>query len=326
MSALAQQSFNVKAAAPRADLISCCPLLGFLCQNFDVLWPIVCKLGLSIGASKLTIPSAPNQRALTPRLPLKKRPATVTQTSPAEVSINVKISTIVLNWNRSVLLEQTLRSYLATVSGPWHLTVVDNASTDHSLQVIQRYRQQLSDIEVISLNENLGGEALNLALPTIQQGLVHFCENDEAFLPGWSDYARQCFAAFPNLGQLSLHGVTPTDDEAWIPKPGGLRFAQGIIIYEATENVGTSSIIPVHVFDKHGVRVHNLAPNAALAGCAFRSTSPPGCGLASCAAVSVSSHAATLAGITALPFSHPSTVSSLTRRTRASAAVDQCRD
>ena len=44
----------------------------------------------------------------------------------------MRISTIVLNWNRQALLEQTLRSYAATVVGPCELMVIDNASSDGS--------------------------------------------------------------------------------------------------------------------------------------------------------------------------------------------------
>lgn len=40
----------------------------------------------------------------------------------------MRISTIVLNWNRQALLEQTLRSYAATVVEPFEVIVIDNAA------------------------------------------------------------------------------------------------------------------------------------------------------------------------------------------------------
>jgi glycosyltransferase involved in cell wall biosynthesis len=42
------------------------------------------------------------------------------------------VSTIVLNWNRAVLLQQMLRSYADTVSGPAEIIVIDNGSSDDS--------------------------------------------------------------------------------------------------------------------------------------------------------------------------------------------------
>jgi hypothetical protein len=38
-------------------------------------------------------------------------------------------------------------------------------------------------------------------------------------LPGWSEKIARAFAAFPELGQLSVFGPVPTDDEAWDDRP-----------------------------------------------------------------------------------------------------------
>ncbi len=163
-----------------------------------------------------------------------------------------RISTIVLNWNRAALLERTLASWFATVSGPAELVIVDNASADDSRNVISRH-----SAKAIFLDENLGGEALNRALEHIGGDLVHISENDQEFRPGWMEHARTAFEVFSALGQLSLHSPVPTDDEAWVVKPSRLRFAKGKILYEAEGNIGTSSILPVKLF-QNGLRVHNL--------------------------------------------------------------------
>ncbi len=171
------------------------------------------------------------------------------------------LSTIVLNWNRETLLEKTLRSYLATVTGAAELIIVDNANTDGARAIIARTPCKAA----LLLDANLGGEAVNVALEHASGELIHITENDQLFLPGWAEHVRDCFDAFAALGQLSLHGLTPTDDEVWEVKPGNLRFACGKIVYEAHGNVGTSSILPASVFRAHGIRVHNL-PAPAVAG------------------------------------------------------------
>ena len=174
----------------------------------------------------------------------------------------MRISTIVLNWNRQALLEQTLRSYAATVVGPFELMVIDNASSDGSREVIERCRAELQGLEAIFLDENLGGEAINLALERLTGDLIHISENDQVFLDGWSQHVRDCFTVFAGLGQLSLHGAVPTDDEAWVVKPAHLRFSKGKIVYEAEGNVGTCSVIPAHVF-RAGVRLYNIPQDGA---------------------------------------------------------------
>jgi hypothetical protein len=174
----------------------------------------------------------------------------------------MRISTIVLNWNRQALLEQTLRSYAATVGHPFELIVIDNASSDESRDVIERCRAEIPSLRTIFLEENLGGEAINLALDQVTGDLLHITQNDQVFLDGWSQHVRDCFTAFTGLGQLSLHGVVPTDDEAWEVKPAYLRFSKGKIVYEAEGNVGTSSVILAHVFHERGVRLHNISQDS----------------------------------------------------------------
>jgi len=159
------------------------------------------------------------------------------------------------------LLQQTLQSYLATVAGPFELTVIDNASTDGSREVIERFRNEFKSLHAIILNQNLGGEAINAALEHVNGDLIHISENDQVFLDGWSEHVRESFTAFTGLGQLSLHGVVPTDDEVWELKTGHLRFSKGKIVYEAHDNVGTSSLILAPVFRAAGVRLHNIASN-----------------------------------------------------------------
>jgi predicted O-methyltransferase YrrM len=186
--------------------------------------------------------------------------------NPALVAMarkGMRISTIVLNWNRQALLEQTLRSYAATVAEPFELIVVDNASSDGSREVIEHCRAEIGNLQTIFSDENLGGEAINLALEQVTGDLVHITENDQVFIDGWSQHVRDCFAAFTGLGQLSLHGAVPTDDEAWELKPSHLRFSKGKVVYEAHGNVETASVIPARVFCPGGVRVHNIPQNGA---------------------------------------------------------------
>jgi hypothetical protein len=173
----------------------------------------------------------------------------------------MRITSIVLNWNRAALLQQTLESYLATIDGPFELIVIDNASRDHSREVIESCRCKFRSLKTIFLKENLGGEAINLALGRANGDLIHIAENDQLFLDGWSQHVRDSFSAFAGLGQLSLNGVVPADDEVLELEPGQLRFSKGKTIYKTHSNIGTSCLIPARVFRSAGVRLHNLAGN-----------------------------------------------------------------
>ena len=167
------------------------------------------------------------------------------------------ISTIILNWNRVECLKTTVESYLETITGPYELIVVDNASTDGSVAYLREIEAS-GEARVVFLDENIGGFAYNKVFDLAHGELFHLSENDQLFLPGWSEHVRESFEIFDDLGQLSLFADVPTDDEAWGPKPSKLRFRKGKILYEAHQNLTTSCIMRAELVLKHGIRVTNL--------------------------------------------------------------------
>ena len=160
------------------------------------------------------------------------------------------ISTILLNWNRCDLLERTLSSYFSTVTLPYELFIIDNASTDSSREIIKQYSLKHPNVKPVFLPQNIGGEAFNIGIEYSQGKYIHLSENDLEYLPGWCEYICETFEAFPNLGQLSLFSPVPSDDEVWENKPSVLRHSKGKIIYEALGNVGSSSVLPRSLVDQ----------------------------------------------------------------------------
>src|SRR5579872_6270840 len=115
------------------------------------------------------------------------------------------ISTLILNWNRADLLQMTVESYLETTSNDVELFIIDNASTDDSRNYLTRIeKERAAVVKVFYLEENLGGEAYNVAIPSAVGDLIHLSENDQLFLPGWVDHVKRAFEIFSDLGQLSL--------------------------------------------------------------------------------------------------------------------------
>ena len=114
------------------------------------------------------------------------------------------ISTVVVSYKRPELLRVTLESYLATVSVPYALVVVDNGSCPEALEVAREL-----GVEVIELGENhfpgystnVGWDHLSTNLAT---DLLHRSDNDVEYLEGWCEEVIRNFEAGPNLGQLGL--------------------------------------------------------------------------------------------------------------------------
>jgi hypothetical protein len=151
-----------------------------------------------------------------------------------------------------------LRSYADTVRGPAEIIVIDNASSDNSRIVVDAARTFLPTIQAVFLNENIGGEAVNICFDRVAGDLIHITENDQVFLEGWADHAREAFSFFPDLGQLSFFAPLPTDEHAWEVQPCHLRFSQGKILYEAHDNLTTSSVIRSNIIRDCNLRVHNI--------------------------------------------------------------------
>lgn len=178
----------------------------------------------------------------------------------AAAHVDPLLSSIVLNWNRADLLKRTLESIAATVTVPHELFVIDNGSTDGSRELIAKFCERRPNTQAILLDENRGGEAINLALQAARGQFIHLSENDIEYLPGWCETIIGLFESFSKLGQLSLFGPTPTDEEVWINQQGVLRHSKGRILYEAAFNIGTTSVFRRELVD-HGLRVYNLATN-----------------------------------------------------------------
>jgi hypothetical protein len=89
----------------------------------------------------------------------------------------------------------------------FQLIVVDIASSDGSREVL--WESTLCRTHF--LDQNLGGEAINLALERMAGDLIHISENDQIYLSGWAQHVLECFTLFGGLGQLSLHSVIVGD-------------------------------------------------------------------------------------------------------------------
>lgn len=119
----------------------------------------------------------------------------------------MKIGTVLISYERPALLAETVRTYLATVTGPYRLVVVDNDSGDET-----RGWLRASGLDVIYLRKNVyPGPAANVGFGYLSDDadLLHRSDNDIRYLPGWAETLRETFRKHPGWGQVSLR----TDEE-----------------------------------------------------------------------------------------------------------------
>ena len=145
----------------------------------------------------------------------------------------MNLHTVMITYNRLDLTRQAIASYLATVTGPATLAVVDNNSTDGT-------REWLTDLYEDAVIDNLHlldrnmypGYACNYGWSHAPQGtvLLHRADNDFVFLPDWETHVRLMFSANEQLGQLGLR----TGEEE----------------LHNTHNVGGNCVIRKQLFDE----------------------------------------------------------------------------
>lgn len=118
-----------------------------------------------------------------------------------------RVVAVVVSFNRRVLLESTLRGILGGNVVPERVIVVDNASTDDSIEFIERFRaahraaQAPGHIELIRLGRNVGGAGgftvgIDQAANVHGADLVWVMDDDteplpetlEAAVAAWRDY------------------------------------------------------------------------------------------------------------------------------------------
>jgi GT2 family glycosyltransferase len=80
---------------------------------------------------------------------------------PSGFSQTAKVSVIIVNWNGEQFLERCLSALMAQTIQPHEIILLDNASTDRSLEIVRRYPQ----VQLIALEQNTGfARGNNLAI------------------------------------------------------------------------------------------------------------------------------------------------------------------
>lgn len=116
----------------------------------------------------------------------------------------MKIHTVFVTYNRLELTKQAIQSYLDTVTVPFTMAVVDNASTDGTQDWLMT-EPPCSTI-VLGKRNRYPGFATNVGFRVAPADATHLqrADNDFIFLPGWSEHVQECWAEDDQLGQLGL--------------------------------------------------------------------------------------------------------------------------
>jgi glycosyltransferase involved in cell wall biosynthesis len=176
---------------------------------------------------------------------------------------NVKrpvISTTLVTYNRLEYTKQTIETYLDTITVPYELFVVDNGSSDGTVEYLRKLGEEKKIKLLIENSINkFPGFAMNQgwghAHPKAK--FLHRSDNDLVYKKGWVELALQAFEDFPKMGQLGLINeliqLPPKDWEKY--KKNHVKKGKSLVMTSPAGygNVGGPSLIRADIFRK-GVR------------------------------------------------------------------------
>jgi glycosyltransferase involved in cell wall biosynthesis len=123
------------------------------------------------------------------------------------------VSIVTPSYNQAAYLEDAIRSVLAQDYTPLEYLIVDGASQDGSLQIIQRYAGRLA--WWVSEPDRGQAEAINKGFQHARGDIVAWLNSDDVYLPGAVRSAVDALRANPQAGMV--YGEAVTIDSAGRP-------------------------------------------------------------------------------------------------------------
>ena len=94
------------------------------------------------------------------------------------------VTIITPSYNSSIFILKTLKSVTSQSFDNWEMIIVDDCSSDNSVEVIQSFADQDPRIKLIQLAENSGAAvARNTAIEAAKGRYIAFLDSDDAWLP-----------------------------------------------------------------------------------------------------------------------------------------------
>jgi len=134
----------------------------------------------------------------------------------------VKLSVAIATYNRGPMLREAVEAAFGQSCAPDEVVVADDASTDDTLQVLDRMAAAEPRLRVIRQPANSGGVAnWNAAMTATKGDLIAWCSDDDRFLPGHLEASADYLAEHPETGMVHSSFV-----DVWETPLGAARQAR----------------------------------------------------------------------------------------------------
>lgn len=118
----------------------------------------------------------------------------------------IKISVLMLTYNRENLVRRAIESVLAQTHSNFEFIIVDNGSTDKSGQIADQYAQKDSRIRVIHRDKGTISAGRNTALDAAQGDYLAFIDDDDWVEPDFLEFLLNL--AVENQADVAICGTS----------------------------------------------------------------------------------------------------------------------
>ena len=135
-------------------------------------------------------------------------------------SSSCQFSLLVAVYNAERYLSACLDSLVGQTLRDIQIICIDDASTDNSWNILQRYAERDCRIELIRLDTNAGqAHARNEGLRRARGRYIGFVDSDDWLSPDCLQQALETFAQHPQTGCVLLRTIYSYQDGSWKPYP-----------------------------------------------------------------------------------------------------------
>lgn len=123
------------------------------------------------------------------------------------------ISIVVTSYNYEKYLKDTINSVLAQTYQNWEMIVIDDASTDSSVEIIKEYQKKDKRIKLIQNETNLGlSKTLKKGLEAASGEWIAILESDDSISSDYLEKKAAVIKQYPDIG-LIFNDVEMTGDK-----------------------------------------------------------------------------------------------------------------